>query len=528
MTPPRQLNPLEVAGIARDMTWAAHPDELATVILQAAVDSGLLRLGMCYRLDQTSDCLRPLTCVPENASALPELDMDELDNPLVYSLVSGHPCEVERITDMVGVGSAFERLREHFMPGDGAWILPLRDTNQHAFAVLALLGAPLTLHALRQSALWQALLQIHERLFSGLQQNQGDAARARSADAVRAQAHTRTRERAARLLAAEFVGVSPAVRELRSDMLGMTDSNLAILVTGETGAGKDHAAWLIHQAGSRQGKFVPVNCAAIPKDLIEAELFGSERGAFTGASQARAGLVAEADGGTLFLDEIGDMPLELQGRLLRVLNEKRYRPVGATQERYSDFRLICATHQPLLQRIAEGSFREDLYFRIRQQCLHVPALRERPEDIPVLAEHVLLQYNRERQRHIPGISPEALRMLQMHPLPGNVRELRNLVLVAAERTERGKAIAPQALRELRPPAPRTPPLPATSTMPLHDLWETNDLPGALAAFECHLISERLRQANGSRALAAQSLGIPKRTLARRCQRWNIFQEDSAP
>ncbi|MDN7875163.1 sigma-54 interaction domain-containing protein [Burkholderia aenigmatica] len=528
MTPPRQLDSIDVARIARDMTWAAHPEGLATVILQAAVDSGLLRLGMCYRLDQTSDCLRPLTCVPGNASALPELDMDELDNPLVYGLVSGHPCEVEHITGMVGVGSSFERLRERFMPGDGAWILPLRDTNQHAFAVLALLGAPSALHALRQSALWQALLQIHERLFSGLQQNLGDAARARSADAVRAQVHTRTRERAARLLAAEFVGVSPAVRELRSDMLSMTDSNLAILVTGETGAGKDHAAWLIHQAGSRQGKFVPVNCAAIPKDLIEAELFGNERGAFTGASQARTGLVAEADGGTLFLDEIGDMPLELQGRLLRVLNEKKYRPVGATQERHSDFRLICATHQPLLQRIAEGSFREDLYFRIRQQCLHVPALRERPEDIPVLAEHMLLQYNRERQTHIPGISAEALLMLQMHPLPGNVRELRNLVLVAAERTERGKAIEPQALRELRPPAPRTRSLPAMSTMPLHDLWETNDLPGALAAFECHLISERLRQANGSRALAAQSLGIPKRTLARRCQRWNIFQEDSAP
>ncbi|RQR39556.1 MULTISPECIES: hypothetical protein [unclassified Burkholderia] len=190
MTPPQQLDPIGVARIARDMAWATHPDGLATVILRAAVDSGSLRLGMCYRLDQTSDCLRPLSCVPEKASALPELDMGELDNPLVYGLISGHPCTVEHIAGMVGVGSTFERLRERFTPGDGAWILPLRDANQHAFAVLALLGSPSALHALRESALWQALLQIHERLFSGLEQNLGDAERARSADAVRAQAHS--------------------------------------------------------------------------------------------------------------------------------------------------------------------------------------------------------------------------------------------------------------------------------------------------------------------------------------------------
>ncbi|MDF5828752.1 sigma 54-interacting transcriptional regulator [Pseudomonas aeruginosa] len=185
--------------------------------------------------------------------------------------------------------------------------------------------------------------------------------------------------------------------------------------------------------------------------MIEAELFGNERGAFTGAHHARKGLVAEADGGTLFLDEIGDMPLDLQGRLLRVLNEKKYRPVGSNLERHSDFRLMCATHQPLQQRIAEGRFREDLYFRIRQLTLHVPPLRG-VRGHRRACRATLRQFNRERQACIPGFSAGALKLLESHRFPGNVRELRSLVLVAAELSANGKAIESDALRgvELEP------------------------------------------------------------------------------
>jgi sigma-54-specific transcriptional regulator len=234
----------------------------------------------------------------------------------------------------------------------------------------------------------------------------------------------------------------------------------------------------------------------------------------------------EADG-TLFLDEIGDMPLELQGRLLRVLNEKKYRPAGANQERHSDFRLICATHQPRPLRIAEGRFRKDRCFRIRQLILHVPALRERPEDIAVLAEHTLLQYNRECQVHIPGFSARALRLLEAHSFPGNVRELRSLVMVAAESTQASQAISPDAIRGLQP-IPMRAGIPTESASPRADLWLTNDLPEALVAFESRLIEARLQQANGSRSAAAQSLGIPKRTLARKYLKWNPDKEDSTP
>ncbi|HFT8625440.1 TPA: sigma-54 interaction domain-containing protein [Pseudomonas aeruginosa] len=525
MTAP--LDALVVAGLAREMVWAAHPAELVSPLLTALVRCGGLSQALCYALSDTGTQLLPLAGFPRDDSKFPAQDMDELDNPLVYGLVGGEPCMVERIGQLVGLGASFDRLSGQVPASDGLLVVPLRDMKRSVFAVLTLVGDAEQLQHIRHAPLWQALLQMHERLLARVFERLGSEAHVRSARTAQEKAGVRARERAARLLAAEFVGVSPAVRQLRQDMLGMLDSTLAVLITGETGAGKDHAAWLIHQASSRGGKFVPVNCAAIPQDLIEAELFGNERGAFTGAHHARKGLVAEADGGTLFLDEIGDMPLELQGRLLRVLNEKKYRPVGSNLERHSDFRLMCATHQPLQKRIAEGRFREDLYFRIRQLTLHVPPLRERPEDIAVLAEHTLRQFNRERQACIPGFSAGALKLLESHRFPGNVRELRSLVLVAAELSANGKAIESDALRgvELEPrPVGRR----SRSASVIDDFWHTQDLPSALANLECRLIDDRLRQTNGSRTLAAQSLGIPKRTLARKCLRWNLDKEDSSP
>ncbi|MNY12475.1 Transcriptional regulatory protein QseF [compost metagenome] len=240
--------------------------------------------------------------------------------------------------------------------------------------------------------------------------------------------------------------------------------------------------------------------------------------------QARTGLVAEADGGTLFLDEIGDMPMALQGTLLRLLNEKKYRPLGGTREHSSDFRLICATHRPLPQLIRDGRFREDLYFRIRQLTLALPPLRERPEDIPALSFHTVLQHNRERQTRVAGLAPDALALLAAHALPGNVRQLRSLVLVAAERTPQGQPIRADLLDLSQAEMPALPQH-GTGADLLHGLLHTDNLPQALDAFQSLVIRARLRQVNGSRSRAAQSLGIPKRTLARRCQAWNLDRED---
>lgn len=501
---------LALAALIRDMSAASTATELAGVFARGAIDAHRLSWGGCYWRDAAARNLLPLAGGHARADALPALALDELDNPLVYSLTAAQPCRVEHLGTLVDVGEGFERLRERLPRRGVLHVTPLFDSSMRAAGVLAVMGGAEEVQAWQVSLPWQLLLQAYGQLLARLQQAD-PAARAEPAKPGQ-----RERAGAGRLLAAEFIGVSPVARSVRNELQRLADSSLSLLLTGETGVGKDHAAWLIHQASSRQGRFVPVNCAAIPKDLIESELFGVVRGAYTGAAQAREGLVAAAHGGTLFLDEIGDMPLDLQGSLLRLLNEKKFRPLGASREQGSDFRLICATHRPLQELIRDGRFREDLYFRLRQQVLHLPPLRERKEDLPALAAHILLQFNREHHRNVMGLSERALALLQAHRFPGNVRELRSLLLVAAERTAPGGWISARALADLQS-VPHGVTSAGDELELLRTLWGTNNLPEAMTLFERHLLSDRLRRAQGSRRLAAESLGIPKRTLAHKCQ-----------
>ncbi|NMG34988.1 AAA domain-containing protein [Azoarcus sp. TTM-91] len=521
MKPASDGEALAVATLIRDMSAANTAVELAGVFVRGAMAAHRLSAGACYWRDASAGALLPLAGGHAPADVLPTLAMDELDNPLVYSLTAAQSRRVERIDTLVDVGEGFERLREKLPQQDALQVTPLFDSSMRAAGVLMVMGEPDAVQGWQVSPSWQLLLQAYGRLLARLQE------RPRPAKAEPSRPGQRERAGAGRLLAAEFIGGGPAAKSVRNELLRLADSSLSLLLTGETGVGKDHAAWLIHQASSRQGRFVPVNCAAIPKDLIESELFGVVRGAYTGAAQAREGLVAAAHGGTLFLDEIGDMPLDLQGSLLRLLNEKKFRPLGASREQGSDFRLICATHRPLPELVGDGRFREDLYFRIRQQVLHLPPLRERREDIPALAAHILLQFNREHQRNVMGLSERALALLQAHRFPGNVRELRSLVLVAAERAAPGGWIGAHALAELQTAAGERA-SPGDELELLRTLWGTNNLPEAMTLFERHLLSDRLRRAQGSRRLAAESLGIPKRTLAHKCQNHRLDVEGRTP
>lgn len=516
-----------VAEIAKDLAAASDPQALAQVFLSAATQHTGLHAGCLYGRDAAGDRLLPLASVPLELEQLAAIDMDALDDPVVYSMTAGQPCFVERLASLVAVGAGFERLAQCVGLHNALLALPQRDSRQRIATVLVLAGDARRLRAWRDDPLWRLLAQTHESLSARLHAQISASENARYQRSLRQPQEERRSVRAARLLAAEFIGVSPAARRVREDILRFAESTLAVLLTGETGTGKDHAAWLMHQASPRGGKFVPVNCAAIPKDLIEAELFGNVRGAYTGATQARAGLVAEADGGTLFLDEIGDMPLALQAALLRLLNEKKYRPLGGARELASDFRLICATHQPLARLIQEGRFREDLYFRIRQQTLHLPALRDRPEDIPALAAHLIRQHDREQHTRVTELESDALTFLEGQAFPGNVRELRSLLLVAAERAGPGVAINRQLLRQLQADS-EDGGCAGGVHRNLHGLLQTDNLPQALATFERLLVTARLQQLDGSRSRAAQSLGIPKRTLARRCQAWNLDREDPHP
>ncbi len=224
-----------------------------------------------------------------------------------------------------------------------------------------------------------------------------------------------------------LVGRSPAMQEVYRIMARLTQTDLTVLITGESGTGKELVARALHDYGRRRnGPFIAINMAAIPRELIEAELFGHEKGAFTGAQQRSIGRFAQADGGTLFLDEIGDMPMEAQTRLLRVLQEGEYMPVGGRTAIRTDVRIVAATNKSLDAQIAQGQFREDLYYRLNVVPLRVPPLRERAGDVPDLVQHFLAS-GEKRGLPAKAIHPEAMTLLKRYHWPGNVRELENLV-----------------------------------------------------------------------------------------------------
>ena len=221
---------------------------------------------------------------------------------------------------------------------------------------------------------------------------------------------------------------SPAMEELLSQAQRIAQSKASVFIGGDSGTGKELLARAIHDASTRHdGPFVAVNCSAIPENLLESELFGHRKGAFTGATRDHKGLFRAADGGTLFLDEIGDMPKSFQAKLLRSLQEMRVRPVGATEDEPVDVRIISATHADLDKAMAEGSFREDLYYRLNVVTLRLPTLAERPEDIPLLAAYFIRELSESYGGRVKGFSPEAMEALVNFDWPGNVRQLRNLV-----------------------------------------------------------------------------------------------------
>ncbi len=243
-----------------------------------------------------------------------------------------------------------------------------------------------------------------------------------------------------------IIGDSRRMQEVLQQLGKVVDTRVTVLVEGETGTGKELFASAIHYRSQRRDKlFVAQNCAAFPENLLESELFGHKRGAFTGATDEKKGLFEVADGGTLFLDEVGEMPLALQAKLLRVLQEGEVRPVGASVTRKVNVRVVAATNRNLEKEVAEGRFREDLYYRLKVFPLRVPALRERREDVPLLAGHFLERYTREFGREIAGFSQAALELLKAYDWPGNVRELENEVQRAVIQAESETIITPELL-----------------------------------------------------------------------------------
>jgi two-component system response regulator PilR (NtrC family) len=304
------------------------------------------------------------------------------------------------------------------------------------------------------------------------------------------------------------VGKSPKMVEVYKTIGTVAMGDSTVLITGESGTGKELVARAIHEASARKEKpFVSINCSAFPETLLESELFGYMKGAFTGANTNKKGLFEAASGGSIFLDEIGDMTPAMQVKLLRVLQERQLRPLGGTSEIAVDVRVIAATNQDLQQQILEGSFREDLYYRIAVINIHLPALRERQEDIGLLSFYFLRNYSERSGKRITGIAPEALRCLEAYSWPGNVRQLENTI---------ERAVALETCSEIQldriPDNVRN--LAATIKGDLFTLPDGPfDLEAFLAQVESSLILQALRQSDGNQTLTAQRLNLTKGSLS---------------
>jgi two-component system response regulator PilR (NtrC family) len=332
---------------------------------------------------------------------------------------------------------------------------------------------------------------------------------------LRSELRSQVRQRA-------LIGSGSAMQRVYELIGQVAETKANVLISGESGTGKELVARAIHAASDRRDRaFVALNCGAIPENLLESELFGHVKGAFTGAVQNKEGLFEVADTGTLFLDEVGELPASLQVKLLRAIQEKAIRRVGGTNDRRVDVRILAATNRRLEDEVAAGRFREDLYYRLNVIQIAVPPLRERPEDVPLLVQHFVEKYARELGKEIGGASDDAMRRLLDHSYPGNVRELEN-VIERAVALSRGGTIEVDALPPnlLRPPgdgAGRNTVLPA----------EGANLEELVNEYERGLLLEALERAGGVKKRAAKLLGVSFRSFRYRLQKLGLDEPSAA-
>lgn len=338
-----------------------------------------------------------------------------------------------------------------------------------------------------------------------------------------------------------LVGTSAAMRQVRERILKVARSMAPVLVCGESGTGKELTALALHANSHRgTGPLVAVNCSAIPENLLETEFFGVRKGAYTGATQDRDGYFQAARGGTLFLDEIGDLPLSMQSKLLRAIQERCVRPVGGTQEEVVDVRIVSATHKNLAREVQEGRFRQDLYYRLNVIEIDIPPLRERREDLPVLCETLLARIAHDSGLPVPRLTPATLAQLALQPLPGNVRELENLLhravaLSDGDELDLGACLAGFVAPDTAATAPHSPPTSGeTSDVPpgasatdaaLALPAAAGDLPadlqGHLDRQEREILVKALQETGYNRTAAAAKLGLSLRQIRYRIARLNI-------
>lgn len=470
-----------------------------------------LASSSCDELSMTSSILMPIS---------------NTQNPVVYSLITNKPYFVQSLAKLLDAGDAFKQMAQS-LPADMAmecFPIELKDSGMQG--VFVFIAEEQVLKQMQICQLQNSLLTVFSsiyRLFKVVEQNNQEKNQLKI-DLFH-KSEDDYKKTILQQIARRFIGRSPVIQEVWGLLAKAAVSEMAIMLRGETGAGKDLAASVIHDYSRRADEaFIVVNCAAIPENLLESELFGHCKGAFTGANTEKKGMIALADKGTLFLDEIGDLSLVLQAKLLRVLQEKKFIPVGGKKEVYSDFRLITATHRPLELWVKEEKFRQDLFYRLNQFGITLPTLSDRKEDIPKIVNLFINDYMKENNVHIAGCSDSALKELKKYTFPGNVRELKNIVYQACLFVDNKNAIIERQniVERLANIIPFT----STTVSDQHELIDINNisLSEACEAYEFKVIRTALIEAGGSRSKAAIKLSIPKRTLAYKCKKWDIHAD----
>ncbi|TGN38860.1 sigma-54 interaction domain-containing protein [Marinobacter confluentis] len=458
-----------------------------------------------------------------------EFDCGDFSHPFAHLIQQGKARELSRAASYRLDHEGFQAMVDASNRPRSFWLEPIKGEDGRTLGILVLCNEEPEWEGITAQPLYRGLLTLLSHQWVSQLRSSDQVWQRRLLKRSLDNLHdAESMRQSCEQLSETLVGNSMAMTDLRSQIVRAAGSQLSVLVQGETGCGKDIVAQGIHQFSDRKnGPMVVVNCAAIPDTLLESELFGHTKGAFSGADRAKEGLLAQANGGTLFLDEIGDMPMALQSKLLRVLESRRFRPLGAQQEQHSDFRLVAATHQPLNECIEDGRFRRDLFFRLSQFPLRVLPLRDRPDDLEPLCRHFIREYTAREGAGPMGISSHALKLLAGYSFPGNARELRNIVEFACLQTPVGDDIQPEVLRldELFPTQESCfgEPALADGLAGIPTAEEVFDLRAASQAYEAAIIRERLRQYGGNRAQAADSLGLPKRTLAHKCLKYQVTE-----
>lgn len=468
--------------------------------------------------------LAPLAChrlCPAGFLAAATFQVTDFSHPLSHVLQSGKPMLLDGVKRMYW--------REH---GDFAELMAALEADQtlliyplinegNVIAILCLAVSQAQGNELLLEKSWQQYAGVFIRHWQLLNKVQSQVnSQSQLTESIALMRHQQQAKQAMETLESCLVGRSEPMQAFRQQLFKSAQSDLSVMIQGETGTGKELAARAVHDHSKRcKQPFVAINCAAIPESLLESELFGYAKGAFSGADQAKQGLIAQADKGTLFLDEIGDMPLNLQSKLLRVLETGCFRALGSSQEIHADFRLVAATHVNLKQESDQGNFRRDLYYRLYQFPLALPPLRERRTDIAQLAKHFIERFNCAQRRHIPGIRFSALSRLNQHSFPGNVRELRNFIEYACAQTFDDVEIDESALPEFDIEQLPEQPRPAAVNDDGYD--DISNLKEAVADFERAVIRHRLRTFDRDRAKVAMSLNMPVRTLNHKCKKLEI-------